>query len=170
MLGTTGKEKVREYVKEGGGYIGICAGAFLGSSTFDWGLSLVNVGSQTGTHYVPQLGYQSWLDRGRGDVTIKLTSAGKSILKRADERALVQYTGGPIFRPGKRTFLSGYISLAHYSTEVSRHLFQKETMKGAPAIVAAPYGNGKVILIGPHPEAMPNLNSLMMAAIKAAAK
>jgi hypothetical protein len=39
-LGNDGREEIRRFVKDGGGYVGICAGAYLASSTFERFLGL----------------------------------------------------------------------------------------------------------------------------------
>src|SRR5687767_9260699 len=41
-LGEGGREEVRRFVRNGGGYVGICAGAYLACSGFDWGVGLLN--------------------------------------------------------------------------------------------------------------------------------
>ena len=40
-LGEKGREEVRRFVRGGGGYIGICAGAYLACSGFDWGVGVL---------------------------------------------------------------------------------------------------------------------------------
>jgi len=169
-LGSLGRMKVREFVKDGGGYLGICAGAFLGSSTFDWSLSLVNAETRTGTHYVPKIGDQMWLNRGAGDVQSQLSESGLAVF--GGGRSLFQaiYTGGPIFQPGRRTDIGEYVILARYTSEVYLFEFQRNTMSGTPAVIAAPYGNGKVILIGPHFESVSGSKEVVSRTLKAVAK
>jgi glutamine amidotransferase-like uncharacterized protein len=169
-LGILGRKKVRDYVRNGGGYLGICAGAFLGSSTFDWGLSLVNVQSPTGTYYVPKVGYQMWLDRGYGDVQISISDAGRKVFGEKTARYRVQYGGGPVFQAGKRTYLPEFVALACYTSEIYQYEFQKGTMSKTPSIIGAPYGDGKVILISPHLESTPGLESTIKTAIRAVAR
>ena len=41
-LGEKGREEVRAFVRNGGGYVGICAGAYLACSGFEWGLGVLN--------------------------------------------------------------------------------------------------------------------------------
>ena len=48
-LGLEGRKRIREFVGSGGGFVGICAGAFLGSSSNNIGLGLVNVDFVDGT-------------------------------------------------------------------------------------------------------------------------
>ena len=39
-LGEVGRAQVRDFVREGGGYVGICAGAYLACSGFKWGVGV----------------------------------------------------------------------------------------------------------------------------------
>ena len=41
-LGADGREKVRQFIKAGGGYVGICAGAYLASADYDWSLNILD--------------------------------------------------------------------------------------------------------------------------------
>ena len=150
--------------------MGICAGAFLASSTFDWGLSLVNVESPTGSCYVPGCGYQLWLNRGRGLVRVTFTGAGREVLGSRKNECRMLFGGGPVFQPGRRTYLPEYVSLAYYASEVCQYDFQKGTMSGTPAIIMAPYGNGKVLLFSSHPESMRGLESVVWSAIRTVAQ
>lgn len=167
-LGPIGRKKVQEFVRNGGSYLGICAGAFLASSTFEWGLSLVNSETPTGTCYVKGLGYQKWLDRGGGDAGITISSEGRKIFgESTDTSYQVRFGGGPVFQPGRRTYLPEYVPLAYYTSEVYQFDFQKGTMYGTPAILATPYGSGKVILISPHLESKPELGFALKKSIQA---
>ena len=41
-LDTEGRRAILNFVKKGGGYIGICAGAYLASSHYSWSLGILN--------------------------------------------------------------------------------------------------------------------------------
>ncbi len=41
-IGCEGRQAIRRYVGGGGGYLGVCSGAYLGSAHYDWSLNLVN--------------------------------------------------------------------------------------------------------------------------------
>ena len=41
-IGEDGRAKVKEFVEAGGGYIGICAGAYLACSGVSWGVKVLN--------------------------------------------------------------------------------------------------------------------------------
>jgi glutamine amidotransferase-like uncharacterized protein len=41
-LGKEGRENIQNYIKHGGNYLGICAGAYLATCNFDWSLGIIN--------------------------------------------------------------------------------------------------------------------------------
>ncbi len=169
-LGDKGRRAVSNYIENGGGYVGLCAGAFLGSSGFDWSLSLLNVACREGTHYVPGHGERSWLDRGGGGVQLVLSEGGTELFGPTSTPLEADFTGGPIFLPGRRTFMPDYVVLAEYRSEVCRFPFQRGTMVGTPAILAAPHGRGKVFLIGAHLETSAGSRDIVRKIITAAAR
>jgi hypothetical protein len=52
-LGGDGRDKLRDYVRSGGGYVGICAGAFLATTDDDSMLKLINARSLAGVKEIP---------------------------------------------------------------------------------------------------------------------
>ena len=70
-LGAKGREMVRAFVKEGGGYLGICAGVYLAATGFDWeSLEIVNA---------RQVVKNEW-ERGRGLWILSLPMKGEKFL------------------------------------------------------------------------------------------
>ena len=86
-LGESGSEQVRQFVEQGGGYIGICAGAYLATSGFSWGLKILDAKTVS----------PKWR-RGRGTVEIELTEEGRRVLG-ADGHLGILYVNGPILMP-----------------------------------------------------------------------
>lgn len=41
-LGEAGREKIRNYISDGGGYLGICAGSYLATNDYSWSLNLID--------------------------------------------------------------------------------------------------------------------------------
>ncbi|MDB4555590.1 ATP-binding protein, partial [bacterium] len=62
-IGAKGREVIRDYVQSGGGVIGICAGAYLCSSHYQWSLNLMNAKVFNVMVDVPELGPKSMCDR-----------------------------------------------------------------------------------------------------------
>lgn len=169
-LGETGREAVRDYVRSGGAYVGICAGAYLATAKYEWGLALINAKTFTGKREIPGVGEKSMWYRGGGSVLMELTDKGRSILGDRNEPVEVRYVNGPILSPAGVEDLADYEPLAIFRTEISKYEPQKGTMINTPAIVAAPFGAGRAMAISPHPEAVEGLEDLVRRAIAWAAE
>jgi putative intracellular protease/amidase len=165
-LGEAGKRAVREFVRAGGGFVGICGGAFLATAGYDWSLALVNAKALTGDTDIPGVGTKSMVARGGGIVQVELTEAGKRVLGDLPQFD-VSYSGGPILSPARRRDLPQYATLAEFRSEVWQYEPQRGTMIDTPAIVAARFGMGYVILSSPHPEMARRLHPLIRRAILA---
>jgi glutamine amidotransferase-like uncharacterized protein len=166
-LGDAGKEAVRRFVGSGGGYVGICAGGFLATARY---LELAEVEVLTGDRYVPGVGVRSMMARGPGIVETGLTEAGRRVFGGMAPVVAVDFAGGPIFLKNSGAGAPAVITLAIYRTEVWDHDLQKGTMIGAPSIVAAQFGRGRVLAFSPHPERTPGLEPMVKQAIRAVAR
>ncbi len=151
-LQAAGKKAIRDFMQQGGGYFGVCAGAFLAAANTDSGLSLANVGVKTGSRFVPGVGTVSIETRGGGDAEITLTEEGKELLSGWPETLTVRYTGGPVFFDTRRRDLNPFMTLANFSSETFLYDFQKGEMLGAPALILTQYGRGRVLLSSGHLE------------------
>jgi glutamine amidotransferase-like uncharacterized protein len=169
-LGKAGREAIRSFVEAGGGYVGICAGAFLATAKYDWSLKLINAQAMAGTRYVPGYGMQEASSRGSGAVLMELTDGGRRILEGSPQPVFVEYTGGPVLSPANEHLLPDYVPLACYRSEVWKHPFQKGTMIHSPAVVAARFGQGHVILFSPHPETSPGIEPWLTRSVRACAR
>ena len=116
-LGENARRAVKDFIRSGGGYVGICAGGFLASAQYDWSLGLVNTRTLTGDREMPGVGIRSMADRGPGTVQIELTAEGQSIFGDRSAPMDISFSGGPVFLGPKRDDLPPMIPLAHYSTE-----------------------------------------------------
>jgi hypothetical protein len=155
-LGEKGRGAVRAFVRDGGGYIGICAGAFLSSANYEWSLGLLNNRTIRG---------KLW-KRGGGTVRMELTDEGRRIF--GDRRGLldVRYVNGPILLPAGVKGMPAFRPLAVFRSEICRCEEQKGTMVGTPAIIAAPFGKGRALAISPHPESARELHFLIAGAVR----
>jgi glutamine amidotransferase-like uncharacterized protein len=169
-LGEEGRLAVKDFIRSGGGYVGICAGAFLASAQYTWSLGFVNTSTLHGDREMPGIGTRSMADRGPGSVQIELTPEGRSIFGDRSGPLDISFSGGPVFPGPMRDDLPPCIQLAHYSTELANYAPQRGTMIGTPAIFAAQFGAGRVISIGPHPETTKGTVFLVKLAVLAAAR
>lgn len=142
-LGEEGRAKVKAFVKEGGGYIGICAGAYLASRSYDWSLHILDAEVLDRAHWA----------RGTGDVELKFSPKGKDFFAAKGEKVTVYYGQGPLLAPGRDDAIPDYEELAHYETEIhSKGGARPGVMKGTTAAARGSYGNGRVFCFSPHPE------------------
>jgi putative intracellular protease/amidase len=149
-LGEAGREKVREFVRGGGGYVGICAGAYLACSNFDWGLGILNASTVS----------SKWM-RGSGFVETEVTVDGEPLLGQVKDRFLVRYNNGPIIKPGARADLPAYRPLTLFRTEVAKNGTPVGVMVNSPAQAVSTFGKGRVFISSPHPENTPGLEHLI---------
>ena len=122
-LGEVGKEAIRNFVKEGGGYIGICAGTYIAPERVEvrgkpQGLGIIDI--------------ENIRKSGRGMRKIYLTE--HPITQGLGKELEIYYQNGPeIVAKGNVEEIAGYKS-------------------GRFAIVASSFGKGKVVCFSPHPE------------------
>lgn len=153
-LGESGRNRVREYVRSGGGYVGICAGAYLACSNFSWGLGVLNAATVS----------SKWR-RGQAWVEERLTDDGTQILGEAPSPFFVRYNNGPILKPAGRKDIPGYVALALFQTEVAENETPTGIMMNSPAQAAGQFGKGRVFVSSPHPENTPGLVHLIPRAL-----
>jgi glutamine amidotransferase-like uncharacterized protein len=138
-LNGSGNQKIRDFVNDGGSYLGICAGAYYACSALDWNggeiegdreLSLYK-GKATGPVF-EWIENQKAIYEGSWIKAVALTLANGTTL-------LTHYNGGPIFTESQNNSVE---VIARYT-----NLRQKP-----PAIIKGNYGSGKYILSSPHIE------------------
>lgn len=143
-LGEAGRTAVREFVDDGGGFLGVCAGGYLATNDYSWSLNLIDAKAVDRRHWA----------RGKGKVDLQLSPVGASFFGHIDEDVDVFYGQGPLL--GRREWddkdVPDYQSLAIYKTEIAENNAPAGVMPGTSAIVRAKYGEGRVFCFSPHPE------------------
>lgn len=124
-LGEQGFKRIREFVAGGGGYIGICAGAYIAPQTVEVqgrppGLGIIDIRNRR--------------EAGSGIRTIEITKTDHPIVQGYQGEIEIWYQNGPMIEAGKDVEI-----LAIYE-------------KGSAAIVCSTYGGGRVVIFSPHPE------------------
>lgn len=158
-LGEEAKEAVRAFIRGGGGYVGICGGAFLSSANYEWSLALLNNNTIPGRLH----------ERGGGVIQVEVTDEGRRIFGGEAGPFDCKYRNGPMFLPADVEGLPEFTPLAMFRSEIWKYEEQKGTMINRPAIIAAPMGKGRVVAISPHPESVPDLHYIVRGAIRWAA-
>ena len=124
---------IKNFVREGHGFVGICAGAYSGvNSTDNW---------NQGWGIAPHVNAKQALNE--GNITIKFTTAGKQVLGYEDQQVISH-----IYGPALYTTQGNATVLAVYSDNGTGYI-------GYDAIVGDYYGEGRVVLSGVHPELDP---------------
>ncbi|MBD1583679.1 BPL-N domain-containing protein [Pseudoalteromonas sp. S16_S37] len=166
VLGFRGRKIVRDFVRKGGGYFGICSGAFLATNArFGW-LGLVDVKLHDMKHQ----------NRGGGLINVKLNSEhAEAILSpRWTQNAVypMLYWQGPLMvipsqsKPSqaKRALEFGTINeIAAFGAVIEPEgaedenirfpeYFSDEHMSGHTACISTTFGKGRVFISSPHLE------------------
>lgn len=154
-LGEEGRKRVKRFVSDGGGYIGICAGAYLASANYSWSLGLLDARVVDSEHWA----------RGTGQVTINMTAEGMKALGTDKEQCSIYYGQGPLLAPAEKEDINDYEKLASYETEIAKKNAPSGVMKGTTAIARSTYGKGRIQCFSPHPEKTPGLEPFLQAAV-----
>ncbi len=166
-IGPSGREHVRDFVRQGGGYLGVCAGAYLCSAQYSWSLDLVDTAVLTGSCEIEGLGKkQMWYRGDSSKVKMQLTEEGKKLFPGVSERVEVAYQNGPILSPKSHPDLPRYTPLAHFRSEKVLYEPQRGTMIDTPAIVSGRFHQGRVIAVSPHPEKTESLHPIIAESIR----
>ena len=155
QLGESGRENIRKFVEKGGGYLGICAGAYLASADYQWSLHILDAKVLDKKHWA----------RGKGPVTVSLTKMGQRVFHREQSEMEMLYAQGPILAPANNDSIADYQSLAKFKTEIAKNGAPTGVMQGNTAIAVGEYGDGKVICFSTHPELTDGLDRLVGYAI-----
>lgn len=153
-IGEAGRNNVREYVRGGGGYVGVCAGAYLACSNFKWGLGILNASTVS----------SKW-QRGQGFVDSEVTPEGSKLLGDVKGTFKVRYHNGPIIKPAGRTDIPAYTPVAVFRSEISGYGSPVGVMVNSPAQALGTFGKGRVFVSSPHPENTPGLENLIPRAV-----
>jgi len=138
-----GRKIVRDYVMNGGGYLGVCAGAYFAASGLDVYLHAVDLQHS-----------QPWR-RGRDMVEIELTAEGQKFFGTDQTVLTTRYANGPVFLAEDQEGEGDpeFQVLATFKTpSTDRNGIVREEMVGQAAIGARAFGDGRLLIISPHPE------------------
>ena len=152
-LQDSGRKKVRDFVRNGGAYVGVCAGFHS---------ALANEG------YLQIMPYKHRRDiAGTAAVLpVVISKEGASMLGINPGRHYVRYNLGPISIPaqwnsGKAKTLGVYQSSIGYPGKPDVNFY------GAPALIYGTFGKGKVIAASFHPESNVTSHPLALGCIYA---
>lgn len=151
-LGEAGQNAVREYVRGGGHYLGVCAGAYL-AMTGPKRLGMINA-----KPVFPK--------RGKGYLDVQLSDDGLKMIEHVTAPFKVRYANGPVVEPAGLDGLPPYTVLAWFRSDTAVQNASTGRIIDSPAILTAAYGKGRVLTISPHPENTPGLENLIPRAVE----
>ena len=149
-VGLDGKAEIQEFVSRGGGYLGICAGAYYAADYMVWMDDAAYPppdykveGDELNLDLFPGVAYGPIFEIADRDTTywamveINIVDQTHPITEPMPNPMTMFYYGGPYLEP-------------YDDANVS--ILGRYDITGTPAIVACSYGEGRVFLIGPHGE------------------
>jgi glutamine amidotransferase-like uncharacterized protein len=156
----SGYRNIRNFVANGGGYFGICAGSFFASQIVIWQPDKespfevynreypLDLFPGIGKGVVPDIigwneptGCDSGITEGAAMTVVSVDTA---VLPGVEPFLEILYYGGPLFIP-RPSAIPNVTVAATYDLPGS-------PADKAPAMILFPYGEGRVFLTGPHPE------------------
>ena len=145
-LGRQGKKAIQDFVNQGGGYLGICEGAYRACEYAVWtdapeNLVLNNsdsfLGFMPAVAWGPVFEIAEQPDPGWGMAAIDIVDSIHPITDSHQGRLTMYYQGGCYLVP-------------HTDSELT--ILGVYNATGEPAIASCDYGQGRVFITGPHPE------------------
>lgn len=154
-LGSEGREQVRAFVRRGGGYVGVCAGAYLATCDYGWSLNILGAKVIDRKHW----------NRGFGTVEIGLSRQGHDLLDVDQDRISIYYHQGPLLAPAENAAIDDYDDLARFETEIAENGAPMGVMPGCTAIAAGTFEQGRVLCFSPHPERTKGQEALLLRGV-----
>lgn len=152
-LGHENQQRIRTFVTNGGGAVGICAGAYLFSNTPGYASMAMNGAQAIDIEHD---------NRGHGLAKFSLSDEGKSIFPELASRDtnFVVYYEGPVFVDAPDSI--SYTSFATMESDVHEEGNAPANMTNAkPFFIGNTFGKGRVFSSIAHPEATPGMRWLI---------
>jgi glutamine amidotransferase-like uncharacterized protein len=141
-LQASGRDIIKKFVTDGGGYIGICAGAYLATDGFPWSLGIIDAKA---------VHTSNW-KRGLGNIEIEVVQPELCFPNVLPGKYDVYYANGPILAESGNPDIQDFSVLAYFRTEIAEGEAPRGVMVDTPAIIYGVFGKGKVFVSSPHPE------------------
>ncbi len=141
-LGAEGRDKVREFVKGGGGYIGTCAGCCL--------LMESSKGHPDMLHMIP---FKFGPSGGKADMSVSFNRRAEELAGIAKQETKIRYSEGPVPLPSIPVADADVEVVATYNGDINTDGDRKRpSMAGQAAAIAGTYGKGRLFVLSVHPE------------------
>lgn len=154
-LGTNGTERIKDFIRNGGGYVGTCAGCCL--------MMEEAPDPSRGIGVMPF--YRSG-SKGRFLMPIAINARGAKALGLKEGRYTVQYSYGPILEPSTQLVENAsFEAWGTFRTDYGKY-GNKPEMYGRAAVVGGTYGKGRVFAIACHPEFFEDSRAIVIGAFR----
>ena len=154
-LGPKGAEQIRRFLRNGGGYIGSCAGCCL--------LMDEVMDSERGIGIIP---YHRTGSKGGYMMPVKVNAKGAAALGIEAKSYTIRYHGGPVLEPSTNAIADANFEIWGTYEEDFGKPGAKPAMKGRGAMVGGTYGKGRVFAFSVHPENFPCTRELVRGAFR----
>lgn len=142
-ISSNGKENIKNFIRNGGGYIGICGGAYFASEKVIWQgtqLSMITLGVFSGKAEGPNneiILYPNYTHPNYNMCKVNIVDSAHPITRSESNSLWMLYYWGPVLVPNRDADVT---ILGNYDRG------------NQPAMLAFNHGLGRVFLIGTHPE------------------
>jgi glutamine amidotransferase-like uncharacterized protein len=152
-----GFDAIRSFIDRGGRYLGICAGAYLPLPSRVEPFSELNLSTtkirnirdepKAEAESSPRLAVRY------GSCSVFHPIRGEVVIGDGADALIAPIYGGPVFsEPTVDRPLLRYLSFTPRTTLQVEATLAEDIMMGKPAVVSCMYGDGQLILVGPHLE------------------
>lgn len=141
-LGADGREKVKAFVKNGGGYVGTCAGCCLLMEPASHHPDML--------HMIP---FKFGPSGGKAEISVSFNRRAEKLagIKKAPHR--IRYSEGPVPLPSLPVKDAEVEVVATYNGDINtKGEAARPSMAGQAAAIAGTYGKGRIFVLSVHPE------------------
>ncbi len=157
VLNNSGRQNIRNFVSSGGGYFGICAGAFHACDIVKW---TPNPQSNTSTYNYPLNLYMGKCHGSINEIISWTQATGCSNpaygAKMTNIKVNTSQLQGVNYHTSILYYGGSYFTNTGNATIMARYNVPGSPAHNKAAMILYNYGSGKVFLSGPHPEVAMN--------------
>ena len=141
-LGAEGREKVKDFIRRGGGYVGTCAGCCLLMEPASHHPDML--------HLIP---FKFGPSGGKADMSIAFNERATALAGINKGKVSVRFSEGPVLLPSTPVEDANIEVVATYDSDLNS-MGEKErpSRAGCAAAVAGTYGKGRIFVFAVHPE------------------
>ena len=150
-----GRAAVRQFVADGGNYLGICAGCY-------------NVLNNASRLQMLACDYDLDAVGKTAHLEVELNDRGAKLLGVKAGNYVVRYSNGPIMHETAPLADGTCETLAIFRSSVSQFDCKPHDFMGTPAILYGTYGKGRVVASSVHPESLESTHELALGLLYAA--